>query len=284
MTKIVASVTARRRFKHMRKIHWLFLLASAGCASGGKPSAPNLTVLVYNIHAGKDAKGVENLVQVSQIIRDTKADIVLLQEVDRNTTRSGKVDQVAKFEELTGFHGAFGKTIDWQGGDYGIAILSRWPIASDTLIHLQVVLPQSRSSVSYEPRGALLAVIESPLGKLRVINTHLDASGIDSLRIQQAPTVLQIAGASGDAKVTFIGGDFNSEPDSPVHAMVLAAGWHDSFADCGKGDGLSWPDDKPRKRIDYLWFKAPTRCLDATVLDTNASDHRPVLIHLSLPR
>lgn len=269
-----------RRFNGMRKVTWLFLLAAAGCASGGKPSAPNLTILVYNIHAGKDAKGVDNLERVSQIIRDAKADIVLLQEVDKNTTRSGKVDQVATFEKLTGFHGAFGKTLDYQGGDYGIAILSRWPIVRDTLVHLPVNPPQFRSGVSYEPRGALLTLIQSPFGSLRVINTHLDPSGTDSFRVQEAPTVLQVAQPGSDAKATFIGGDFNSEPNSSVHAMVAAAGWHDTFAECGQGEGLSWPDDKPRKRIDYLWFRAPSRCVDATVLDTNASDHRPVLFHM----
>jgi endonuclease/exonuclease/phosphatase family metal-dependent hydrolase len=275
----------------MRKLYLLLLLA-AGCLPHAKPDASPLTVLVYNIHAGKDAKGVDNLERVSQIIRDTKADIVLLQEVDKNTTRSGRVDQVAKFEQLTGFHGAFGKTLDYQGDDYGIAILSRWPIAFDTLVHLPVNPPQLRSGVSYEPRGALVALVNSPVGRLRIVNTHLDASGSDSFRIQEAPTVLQaadpdrlvVASAPDLGRVTtLIGGDFNSEPNSSVHAMVVAAGWHDTFAECGKGEGLSWPDDKPRKRIDYLWFKGPTRCVDAAVLDTNASDHRPVLFHMMIP-
>jgi endonuclease/exonuclease/phosphatase family metal-dependent hydrolase len=269
----------------MRKLNWVLLLAAAACASGGKPAASDLTVLVYNIHAGKDAKGVDNLAQVSQIVRETKADIVLLQEVDKNTTRSGKVDQVAKFEELTGFHGAFGKTLDYQGGDYGIAILSRWPILSDTLVHLPVNPPQLRSGVSYEPRGALVTVIQSPVGRLRVINTHLDASRADSFRIQEAPTVLSIAGTeASELRATLIGGDFNSEPNSAVHALVAGAGWTDAFTVCGKGDGMSFPDDKPVKRIDYLWMKAPTRCKDAAVLATNASDHRPVLFHLSISR
>jgi endonuclease/exonuclease/phosphatase family metal-dependent hydrolase len=268
----------------MRRLNWVhavLLFATAACASAGKPDATNLTVLVYNIHAGKDANRVDNLARVSQIIRDSRADIVLLQEVDRKTTRSGNIDQVAKLEELTGFFGAFGKTIDWQGGDYGIAILSRWPIVRDTLVHLPVNPPEPRS---YEARGALRTVIESPLGTLRVINTHLDASGSDSFRIQQAPTLLRVARSSGDVVATFIGGDFNSEPTSSVHAMVAAAGWHDTFAECSSDNGFSWPEDKPRKRIDYLWYKGLLRCVDAKVLDTNASDHRPVLFHLHIVR
>jgi endonuclease/exonuclease/phosphatase family metal-dependent hydrolase len=276
----------------MRISFWIsaasIILSSTSCAGGHSSDQANLTVLVYNIHAGKDAKGIDNLERVSQIIRDTKADIVLLQEVDRGTTRSGRVDQVARFEELTGFHGAFGKTLDYQGGDYGIAILSRWPIQHDTLIHLPVEPPQLRSGVSYEPRGALVVIIPSPIGKLRFVNTHLDPSRTDSFRVQEIKTVLKVAEKPplGVASVpdiprtTMVGGDFNSEPESAVHAAVVAAGWRDAFSECGKGSGLSYPDDKPVKRIDYLFMNDDVRCKVGRVLDTNASDHRPVLIQL----
>jgi endonuclease/exonuclease/phosphatase family metal-dependent hydrolase len=275
----------------MRKLKWLLLLAIAGCASGGRSSAANLTVLVYNIHAGKDAKGVDNLERVSQIIRDTKADIVLLQEVDKNTTRSGKVDQVTRFSELTGMYPAFGKTLDYQGGDYGIAILSKWKIGTDTLIHLPVQPPQLRSGVSYEPRGALRVRIMSPLGIITVLNTHLDPSRTDSFRVQEVKTLLQAARDDATPRIaslpdvnfyTLVGGDFNSEPESAVHA-AMSTEWRDGFSVCGKGSGLSYPDDKPVKRIDYLWLSGKIRCVDARVIDTNASDHRPVLFHLSLP-
>ena len=46
-------------------------------------------VLVYNMHAGKDAKGVDNLQRIAALVDSLRADIVLLQEVDRNTQRSG---------------------------------------------------------------------------------------------------------------------------------------------------------------------------------------------------
>ncbi|MEO7823076.1 MAG: endonuclease/exonuclease/phosphatase family protein, partial [Gemmatimonadaceae bacterium] len=123
-------------------------LALTGLACASLPSrdkGPQVRVLVYNIHAGKDAKGVDNLARVAEIVRSTGADIALLQEVDRGTTRSGKVDQLAVLSRLTGFHAAFGKTLDYQGGDYGIAVLSRWPINRDSLIRLPVDPPQERS-------------------------------------------------------------------------------------------------------------------------------------------
>ncbi len=97
------------------------LLVAALCLTSCTPNtapAPSrsLRVLVYNIHAGKDASAVGNLARVAQIVADAQADIVLLQEVDRGTQRSGGVDQVAELRRLTGFHGVFGRTLDYQGG------------------------------------------------------------------------------------------------------------------------------------------------------------------------
>ena len=161
-------------------------IVAGSCASATRSTPPDeLRVLVYNIHAGKDAAGVDNLERVAALVRDTKADVVLLQEVDRLTTRSGNVDQLAELERRTGFHGAFGKTLDYQGGDYGIALLSRWPIRSDTLLRLPIDPPQARAGGSYEPRGALVARVAMPGRELRVINTHLDASREDHYRRQE---------------------------------------------------------------------------------------------------
>ena len=257
------------------------MLVVTGCAGYRRVEIP-VRVLVYNIHAGKDAKGVDNLARVAQIVRDTRADVVLLQEVDKGTTRSGNVDQVAELTRLTGYHGVFGKTLDYQGGDYGIAILSRWAITNDTLIHLPVEPPQFRSNVSYEPRGALRVVIRSPLGVLRVVNTHIDASREDTYRLQEAKVILAIAAALRDSSgTTLVGGDLNSEPESAVIALFGPASWRDGFRECGKGSGLSYPADVPVKRIDYLMMTGATRCTSAEVLVTEASDHRPVLFEVA---
>src|SRR5688500_10783479 len=137
----------------MRFVTGLFLLL-ASCAS--VPSAP-LRVMVYNIHAGKDAKGADNLERVAALVKTSEADIVLVQEVDRGTRRSGGVDQLATLMRLTGMHGVFGKSLDYQGGLYGIAILSRWPVTRDEVVPLRIEPPQPRAGGSLEPRIALIA-------------------------------------------------------------------------------------------------------------------------------
>jgi endonuclease/exonuclease/phosphatase family metal-dependent hydrolase len=236
-----------------------------------------MRVLVYNIHAGKDAKGVDNLARVAELVRSTNADIALLQEVDRGTTRSGKVDQPDVLSKLTGFDIAFGKTLDYQGGDYGIAILSRWPIRNDTLIRLPVNPPQARSGGLYEPRGALRATIQVPGGSVEVVNTHIDAAREDFYRRQEMTTILQLA---AQRQSTLVGGDLNAEPGSAVIEMIRGSPVRDAWAECGTGAGLSYPADKPVKRIDYLLVPSGWRCVTGTVIETDASDHRPVLFVL----
>ncbi|MEO7361736.1 MAG: endonuclease/exonuclease/phosphatase family protein, partial [Gemmatimonadaceae bacterium] len=172
-------------------------------------------VLVYNIHAGKTVHGVESIAQIAAVVRASNADIVMLQEVDKGTKRSGNVDQTAELARLTGFHGAFGSALDYDGGKYGVAILSRWPILSDTLYHLPVEPPQTRSGGSMEPRGALRAMIKSPRGTLAVINTHLDPSGDDRWRKQEADSIVSlVAQTRRTTGLVIAGGDFNSTPES----------------------------------------------------------------------
>ena len=263
-------------------------IVAGSCASATRSTPPDeLRVLVYNIHAGKDAAGVDNLERVAALVRDTKADVVLLQEVDRLTTRSGNVDQLAELERRTGFHGAFGKTLDYQGGDYGIALLSRWPIRSDTLLRLPIDPPQARAGGSYEPRGALVARVAMPGRELRVINTHLDASREDHYRRQEVRTVLDEAsawesGTSGPG-ITLVGGDFNAEPGTATHLAMTGGGFRDAWQECGAGDtGFTFPAAGPVKRIDYLFVgrSGSARCSSARVVVSDASDHRPLLVTL----
>jgi endonuclease/exonuclease/phosphatase family metal-dependent hydrolase len=263
----------------------LALLVAAACASPRSTPAPapddGLVVLVFNIHAGKDAGGVHNLERVAGVVRETGADIVLVQEVDRLTTRSGGEDQIARLAELTGMHGAFGKTLDYQGGQYGIALLSRRPIARDTLFHLAIDPPQPRAGGSYEPRGAQYAAIPLDGDTLHVFNTHLDASRDDAYRRQEARGLLALAGPLLDrgARV-MIGGDLNSLPESGVLGMLTAGTLEDSWPSCASDAGYTYPDSLPIRRIDYLLLGPGLSCAGAEVLGRGPSDHRGVVFRI----
>lgn len=270
----------------MRRVLGAMLAATvlAGCAARPPAAQPApVRVLVYNMHAGKDAGGADNLARVAALAQG--ADLVLLQEVDRGTRRSGKVDQLAELARRTGFHGAFGKTLDYQGGEYGIGVLSRWPIRSDTLIRLRVDPPQERAGGAYEPRGMLHVGVDAPQGPIEVLNTHLDAAGDDRYRRQEVATVIaHAARLRAENPFVIVGGDFNAEPGSAVIARMAENGWTDAWAECGGEDGRTYPSDTPTKRIDYLFLSPALRCETVQVIATEASDHRPLRVRLSPAR
>lgn len=263
------------------------LLLLGGCSLGrtARPAASDtVRVVVYNIHAGKDAAQIDNLERVAAVVMGSSADVVLLQEVDRMTERSGGVDQAAVLARLTKMHATFGKSLDYQGGEYGIAILSRWPVALSRTANLPVSPPQQRAGGSREPRVALLAVIDRPAGRLLVINTHLDASRDDNYRMQEIRTVRALAdsvrAASAGTAWIMVGGDLNATPESDVQKQLLAHGWRDAWLLCGRGNEMTYPADSGVKRIDYLYLAPALGCATAEVIDTRASDHRPLLVRV----
>lgn len=268
-----------------------YALALAACAHSTLPAhgtagpPAELRVLVYNIHAGQDAAGASNIARVAALVRESGADLALLQEVDRGTRRSGGVDQPTLLARLTGMTAVFGRTLDYDGGEYGIAVLSRWRVMRDTLVHLPTEPAQSRAGGSIEPRGALWVTIASPWGALSVVNTHLDASGVEQWRRQEVHALLALArGAASRDGPLLVGGDLNSKPDAAAPDTLRRAGLRDAWATCGEGEGFTFPSVAPVRRIDYLFLPDGPRCLGARVLDGEASDHRALLVRLALPR
>lgn len=262
----------------------LFGPVAGGCASAAR-TPPVLKVLVYNIHAGKDAAGRGNLEQVAGLIRSSGADLAMLQEVDRETQRSGHVDQVQVLTDGSRLRGVFGRTLDYDGGTYGIAMFSRLGFAVSDTVPLPVSPVQTRAGGSHEPRGALVTIARTPLGRLHAITTHLDASREETYRLQEAAKIIDLVDDRvSDRTPVLVGGDFNSEPDSAVLQRLRAAGLRDAWLECGHGDGLTYPADSPVKRIDYLFLTATLHCRDATVLDSQASDHRALFVTIVNPQ
>jgi endonuclease/exonuclease/phosphatase (EEP) superfamily protein YafD len=74
----------------------------------------------------------------------------------------------------------------------------------------------------------------------------------------------------------------NATPDSAVVKKLLGFGLRDTWAECGRGEGLTYPAAEPRKRIDYLFLTDALRCTDARVLETTISDHRPLLVTVAV--
>jgi len=138
----------------------LFVAASA--------SAIELRVLTYNIHHGRRADGRVDLERIAAIIKSAKPDFVAMNEVDRGVNRSGKMDQPAELARLTGLHAAFEKNIDYDGGEYGNAVLSRFPIINIENLPLP-------SQYRGEQRGMLVVEVHPQEGQqLWFAATHFD--------------------------------------------------------------------------------------------------------------
>jgi endonuclease/exonuclease/phosphatase family metal-dependent hydrolase len=223
-----------------------------------------IRVMVLNMHAGKDAAGNSNLDAIASLITNTGADLVLLQDVDSSTL------------------GTLGTKLHYSsaGGDYGVAALARGFIGFSTTYPLTIT-PAAASGDAAPTRRVALAIVASlRTGEFGAINTQFDpAEG----RVGDQ-NVARLANAIGSQKAAgtplAVGGSFNATPDHPGFARLKALGLRDAWTECGSGDGFTYPSDKPAKRIDYLFLAGDLHCSGATVLDTQISDHRPLLVTL----
>lgn len=236
-------------------------------ASGGS----TLKAVSYNIQHGVGMDRRLSLMRVAHLLRDLQPDILGLVEVDRNCRRSGGVDQAAELGRALGMHAAFGKFMDLEGGQYGMAILSRYPI-------LEVLeVPLSPGS---EPRIALMAGVELPGGKrLQVVNVHFDWIEEDRVRFTQAQELGEFL-RTVDQPILLMG-DFNDRPGSRTMAVF------GDYLEAAKPEEarLTYPADEPEREIDFIFVAPPeawsvrsVRVLPEKVV----SDHRPVVAELML--
>lgn len=243
-----------------------------GCASKRSQPMAKLTILSYNIHhANPPGKpGLIDIDAIVRVIRDSNADLIGLQEVDNGTVRSGNVNQAKEIADKLGFHYRYFKAIDHDKGEYGLAILSRIPIDTATLIHL----PQVETA---EKR--ILACIQVKVGKTSLVfaTTHLDASRGQANRQVQIESIVDHFKAVD--KSVILCGDLNAVPESEV-IQILDKDFQRS---CIQNCGHTVPQLNPRRTIDYIASKNTTwKVLSHEVIaETYASDHRPVKVVLS---
>ena len=252
-----------------------------------RPASKNagLRVLSYNIHHGRGVDEKLSLQRIASVIRQADADVVALQEVDQGCGRSDRALQVPELEKLTGYYGAFGKAIDFDGGEYGQAILSRWPI-HQTAIH-QLPNEQQTNGSMREQRIVFEAIVSSEIGTIRFLGTHLDHAKED-LREKQALAVDglldRVSFPEANSVATVLAGDFNDVPKSKV-LRCFDKRW---LIDPGKEslELATYPSQSPRTRIDYVAVdRSGKLVLDALEVlpEPIASDHRPVLAELVIP-
>lgn len=258
-----------------RLLFAILALSSLAFSPAARAAQPPVTlrVMSYNIHHGVGIDGKLDLERIARLITEAKADLVGLQEVDRGIPRSGKRDLAAELAKLTGMHAIFERNIVYQGGDYGNAILSRFPIRRSRNTHYRMLR-------AGEQRGLLQAVVDVGGRELLFLNTHIDFRPDDSERLLN---VDEMRGVIEREKLPVILlGDFNSVPGSATHTK-LKSFLVDAWEVAGRGDGFTIPVKKPSKRIDYIFVSGSTiEPVRMEVLHSIASDHLPVVAELRL--
>lgn len=202
-----------------------------------------LRVMTYNIHVGIGMDKRLDLVRIAEVINRERPDLVGLQEVDRGVERTHRVDQIRELARLTRMEYAFAHNLNYQGGQYGVAVLSRFPI---------LALDHRRYANRREAERRGFIRIEVAVGQSRVnfVTTHLDYQFRDG-RLFETEQLLSALEAINAPLI--IVGDFNDEPTGDAYNLMATR-----FADAwGKSEikdaGLTYPADKPVKRIDYIF-------------------------------
>lgn len=250
----------------------VFLVITSCSDSDAEPAVEKnkLTVLTYNIHHGAPESGPINLDDIADVIKRSGAEVVALQEVDVNTKRSGNVDQAKKLAELLDMDYYFSRSINFDGGEYGNAILSKYPLTDKRKFDLPMPLR--------EPRSVGLATVTLPDGKTFEFGaTHFEAGAdFSHARLAQSRFLNELSKTL--EKPLIIGGDYNAVPNS-AEMVELKKGFNFS---CVGSCPFTFPVRNPNRAIDFVIYNGLARqtfSLVSGVAMTGelASDHLPML-------
>lgn len=227
-----------------------------------------VSVMSYNIRNAKGLDNVTDYQRLADVILREVPDVVALQEVDSVTGRSKGVDVLKDLAERTLMHHVYGASIPFDGGKYGLGVLSK----ERPLSHYSVVLPGRE-----EQRQLLVVEFE----KYVLGCTHLSLTEED--RMQSLAIIRREAAKTG--KPFFLAGDLNARPESDFIKELQT-----DFALLNNVKNATFPADEPKGCIDYIAYYNPqqvrredrlfTALSNRVVAEPVASDHRPVVVDI----
>lgn len=254
----------------MKQILFLALIIFTSQLAFAGPDVPDndttrLKILSYNLRFGELA----TLEELAEFIKEQDPDLVALQEVDLYTNRERALHQNGKdFATELGFYTGmlpvYGKTIPYSGGYYGIAILSKYPMAKVERKYLP------KTEHGKEQRAVLIADVEYQEGKyITFASTHFDYTNTTERQIQVKELNKLLKAGSYPV---IVAGDFNATPDSKEIKEGMSDWLRLSNLD------PTVPADAPKKTIDYIYGYPENRwtAINATTYSVQLSDHLPV--------
>src|SRR6266480_283151 len=181
-------------------------------------SKKTLRVMTYNIHVGVGMDKKLDLQRIADVINGQHPDLIGLQEVDRGVKRTEGKDEIAELAKLTSMNYAFAHNLDYQGGQYGVAILSRFPISA--IDHRKY-----ENKREAERRGMIRVEVNAGGKTINFVTTHLDYQDEDG-RVFETEQLLGFLSAQKASLI--IVGDFNDEPAGSAYKLMLA-GFEDAW-------------------------------------------------------
>lgn len=239
----------------------LLLPVSEALLAGNNQQERNtLRIMSYNIRNGKGMDNVTNYQRIADVINRMKPDVVAVQEVDSVTGRSGQTNVLQELSERTLMFRTFAPAIDYNGGKYGIGVLSK-----EKPVSVQRFPLPGRE----EARALLVVEFE----KYIFCCTHLSLTPAD--QELSLPIIRKVAQESN--KPFFIAGDWNA-----TAASSLLADIQKDFTIITNPKQPTFPADEPDSCLDYIAaYKTEnlpfTRLSCFVCNEPVASDHRPVI-------
>ena len=245
----------------------IFLLLSMLAMAASAHSQDYLKLMSYNIRNTKGMDNVRNVQRIANVINNEAPDVVAVQELDSMTTRSNQTDVLAEVAERTQMHANYAPAISFQGGKYGIGILSKeQPLSIRTF-----PLPGRE-----EKRMLLIAEFKDYLFAC----THLSLTEED--RLASLDIIKDTASTSN--KPFFLAGDLNDTPDSKFIKSL-----QQDFQILTNTKKPTYPAPEPKETIDYIaaWKENTDNFANLStqvVEEPLASDHRPITVTLRMAK
>ena len=238
-----------------------------------------LKLMSYNIHIANPPSKGEGFVDmdaIAAIIVKEDPDVVLLQEVDRFTDRSGKtLDQALVLGEKTNMNHYFAKALNRSNGEYGVAVLTK----KKHKLAVKHSLPGAEGTRSELRTIGLVEIELTPGHSIYVASTHIDHLEDRSKQLQLREMMDFLT--PYNTKPIVIGADLNMPPTHQLWNSLSTMFQMGCMGTCP----LTAPANKPRTTIDYLMLNEEARkqfkVLDYyTIKDDYASDHFPVVMQV----
>jgi endonuclease/exonuclease/phosphatase family metal-dependent hydrolase len=230
-----------------------------------------LRILCMNIHGGRSMDGRRDLPRLHALLEEHDIDIGVFQEMETRASRRASREDIAAVAGIGRPHHFIAAGVQDATGWYGNLLVSRYPILRGTVHDLE--------TASYlEPRNALDTLIETPLGKIRLIGTHLSLSPF--VRYREALNLIRLVEQveESEKNPVFLMGDINEWlPNSKLLRYLDA---RLTPIPCA----ATFPSFRPVLRLDRVWHDCRHLDARAKVIACRKtrilSDHLPIVLEI----